>query len=342
MQIIICVLIQVLYMLFVCLFVCSFVGLFVFSSDAREYAFQQLQASLAGKDLELAKCQHQLSSLVGETAELRRQHSREGINMDYLKNIMFQFMTFPNNSSEKNSLVPVLAMLLQFTPAEMVEIHEASNRSEVQSWSLFGGAAQSPAAVPMKKPQSHRTAASPSPISPSGAASANKGGSRNSTTPGSKTVTAAVRATHADGGANNRKSAQSAGSSSSSSSRIGHMGTVGDNSKEAQNSNYMNRNGGQEQQVMSTGQNTNTSSNSLASIDSDQELQQKLNQMTSHDILSVSLSYDEADTASENSPVASQKQPLNELQQRQQQQQQQGVHSLEIQDHKSNVISHTV
>ena len=35
--------------------------------------------------------------------------------MDYLKNIVVQYMSFPVQSSEKISLIPVIAMLLQFT-----------------------------------------------------------------------------------------------------------------------------------------------------------------------------------------------------------------------------------
>lgn len=274
-----------------------------------------MQASLAAKDLELAKCQHQLSSLIVETTELRRQHSREGINMDYLKNIMFQFMTFPNNSSEKNSLVPVLAMLLQFTPAEMVEIHEASNRSEVQSWSLFGSTGQSPAAVPMKKPQSHRTAASPSPLPQS---------ARNGSHSAVKTPVGRTATILQNGGAESKSSlsaVRGSNSNSNSSSRFGHMSTGGSNDKSPQrgiiidnsnndnNINNSNRNAGQrryaQQATMSAEQ--HASSNSLTSADSsDQELQQKLNQMTSHDILNVSLSYDDVDTpVNSNSPEAS-------------------------------------
>lgn len=234
--------------------------------------------------------------------------------MDYLKNIMFQFMTFPNNSSEKNSLVPVLAMLLQFTPAEMVEIHEASNRSEVQSWSLFGSTGQSPAAVPMKKPQSHRTAASPSPLPQS----ARNGSHSAVQTPVGRTATILQ-----NGGAESKSSlsAVRGSNSNSSSSRFGHMSTGGskdkspqrgiiiDNSNNDNNNNNNNRNAGQrryaQQATMSAEQ--HASSNSLTSADSsDQELQQKLNQMTSHDILNVSLSYDDVDTpVNSNSPEAS-------------------------------------
>lgn len=46
--------------------------------------------------------------------------------MDYLKNIILQYISFPPASPEKNSLLPVLALLLQFSPAELKIAEEAS------------------------------------------------------------------------------------------------------------------------------------------------------------------------------------------------------------------------
>jgi hypothetical protein len=46
--------------------------------------------------------------------------------MDYLKNIVLQYMSFPPASPERNSLVPVLALLLQFSPTELKAAEEAS------------------------------------------------------------------------------------------------------------------------------------------------------------------------------------------------------------------------
>lgn len=59
-------------------------------NDTRELAFAQLQGKLAARDLELARTQQALAALQGEAGELRRTHQREGINMDYLKNIVIQ------------------------------------------------------------------------------------------------------------------------------------------------------------------------------------------------------------------------------------------------------------
>lgn len=95
-------------------------------SDSREYAFQQLQRVLAGKDMELAAYQEKFSSLMAEVEELRRVSRRESVNMDYLKNVILQYMTFPIQSAERVSLVPVIAMLLQFNPKEMQEVDKAT------------------------------------------------------------------------------------------------------------------------------------------------------------------------------------------------------------------------
>lgn len=53
-------------------------------------AFQRLQATLETKDLELAKLQQAHGDVVSELVELRRVKKRENINMDYLKNVIFQ------------------------------------------------------------------------------------------------------------------------------------------------------------------------------------------------------------------------------------------------------------
>eukprot|EP01038_Epipyxis_sp_PR26KG_P005758 gene5758-7949_t len=95
-------------------------------SDTREVAFQQLQKALATKDFDLARSQQSLLELTTEVMELRRTHQRDGINMDYLKNVIIQYMTFPLQSSEKMSLVPVIAMLLQFNAKELAEVQKVN------------------------------------------------------------------------------------------------------------------------------------------------------------------------------------------------------------------------
>ena len=86
--------------------------------DTRETAFQQLQEKLSLKDLQLAQLQTANSGLQAEVAQLSRVAKREGVNMDYLKNVVLQYITFPLGSPERESLVPVIAMLLQFSTEE--------------------------------------------------------------------------------------------------------------------------------------------------------------------------------------------------------------------------------
>ena len=63
--------------------------------DSREIAFLQIQEVLAAKDLDLAAIQQSHTKLEAEVTDLRRTSRREGINMDYLKNIILQYMKLP-------------------------------------------------------------------------------------------------------------------------------------------------------------------------------------------------------------------------------------------------------
>jgi hypothetical protein len=94
--------------------------------DSREFAFLQLQKSLADRDFELADAVQKYSALNAEVESLRRVSRRENVNMDYLKNIILQFMTFPVTSPERISLIPVIATLLQFNPKEIVEVDKVA------------------------------------------------------------------------------------------------------------------------------------------------------------------------------------------------------------------------
>jgi hypothetical protein len=49
---------------------------------------------LASKDFELAQAQQNLHALGQEVLELRKVKQREGINMDYLKNVVLQVSVF--------------------------------------------------------------------------------------------------------------------------------------------------------------------------------------------------------------------------------------------------------
>jgi hypothetical protein len=65
----------------------------------------------------------------------------------------FQYMTFPAQSSEKMSLVPVLAMLLQFSAKELSAVQRVAILEPAQTsiWGSFGlgGESKSPLAMPV-------------------------------------------------------------------------------------------------------------------------------------------------------------------------------------------------
>jgi chromosome segregation ATPase len=122
-------------------------------TDSRQIAFEQLQQSLAERDLELGNAHALLSEVSAEVTDLRRAHMREGINMDYLKNIVVQYMSFPVASSERMSLIPVIAMLLQFSSRELTDVHKA-NRDAVGGggvMSMWGVSLNSPDALQSTK-----------------------------------------------------------------------------------------------------------------------------------------------------------------------------------------------
>ena len=53
-----------------------------------------------------------------EIAELRRQNKREGLDLTYLKNVILGGFE-SGELSTRSSMLPVLARLLEFSPAEL-------------------------------------------------------------------------------------------------------------------------------------------------------------------------------------------------------------------------------
>ncbi|TMW63840.1 hypothetical protein Poli38472_002781 [Pythium oligandrum] len=71
-----------------------------------------------------------------ELAAMVQTQRREGVNMEYLKNVIVQYMSFTPGSSQQTRLVPVITTLLQFTAADIKEIKKASRRSSWASWGM--------------------------------------------------------------------------------------------------------------------------------------------------------------------------------------------------------------
>jgi hypothetical protein len=70
-----------------------------------------------------------------EMTALMRTQRRNGVNMEYLKNVVVQYMSFRPGSSHQKRLVPVISTLLQFTNEDMKEIKKSMNlRSSSWGW----------------------------------------------------------------------------------------------------------------------------------------------------------------------------------------------------------------
>jgi NADH:ubiquinone oxidoreductase subunit E len=67
--------------------------------------------------------EEQERALKSEIRELERAKKREGLNIDYLKAVVVNFLT----SAEQQSMLPVLAQLLQFSPEDISKVNEKYN-----------------------------------------------------------------------------------------------------------------------------------------------------------------------------------------------------------------------
>lgn len=91
---------------------------------------------------EIDKLRAEKQSQTQELTALLQTQRREGVNMEYLKNVVVQYMSFRPGSSQQTRLIPVLTTLLQFTAQDISEIKKASaNRRS--SWANWGVSASS-------------------------------------------------------------------------------------------------------------------------------------------------------------------------------------------------------
>ena len=108
--------------------------------DSFKISFKKLQETLAQKDLECARLSAAHASLTSESVGLRRVQQREGCNLEYLKNVVVDYLSFPPwAASEKNSLERVLATLLAFSLQDRKKIkegREGGRRGGLASWLL--------------------------------------------------------------------------------------------------------------------------------------------------------------------------------------------------------------
>jgi hypothetical protein len=63
----------------------------------------------------------------------RRIRLQDGVNMEYLRNIVLKYMSLKTERSQRLQLVPALASLLDFSKVELAGVVGA-NKERVQSW----------------------------------------------------------------------------------------------------------------------------------------------------------------------------------------------------------------
>ncbi|OQS01470.1 hypothetical protein ACHHYP_00746 [Achlya hypogyna] len=103
---------------------------------SRDQEVAALAADVAAKQAEVDALRAQSKVMEDEIAVLLRTERREGVNMEYLKNVVVQFMSFRPGSSQQMKLIPVLSTLLQFSPHDMDEVKAATRRST--AWTSWG------------------------------------------------------------------------------------------------------------------------------------------------------------------------------------------------------------
>ncbi|RHY80900.1 hypothetical protein DYB26_002015 [Aphanomyces astaci] len=139
------------------------------TSRSREQEFAELTAAFEQVRLQNAQLIQDKEALEDDIAHLVRTERREGVNMEYLKNVVVQFMSFRPGSSQQLKLIPVLSVLLQFTPEDMDEVQASTKQASswTSSWSekkpVRNINAPSPIVIPpRKKVGSPRSLNSPS------------------------------------------------------------------------------------------------------------------------------------------------------------------------------------
>ncbi|NXS89021.1 GCC1 protein, partial [Erpornis zantholeuca] len=96
-----------------------------------EVQLHQLQGrALAEED----KHREEVAALRGEIQKNCRDRSREGANLEYLKNVVYRFLTLPDARGRQQTLTAILA-ILHFSPEEKLSIAKSSAHG---SWWLHG------------------------------------------------------------------------------------------------------------------------------------------------------------------------------------------------------------
>jgi hypothetical protein len=104
------------------------------ASDA-DHRVKRLQEMLRAKEVLQTQLQQQIAELQKLNGEYERDLRRvEGANLEYLKNVMVRYM----ETGEHEALFPVIATILQFSPAEVERVKKRRTRGGVLGLLPFG------------------------------------------------------------------------------------------------------------------------------------------------------------------------------------------------------------
>ena len=123
--------------------------------EIRDRMIECLTQKLEEGDGNLASAEIVVEKKEDEVEHLARVHRREGVNMDYLKSTVVQYLAKPPGSSERSALLPVLATLLQFDAEDYKAIE--SGKDKVSWWgdiipTIISGPNQQPSSLPPSMP----------------------------------------------------------------------------------------------------------------------------------------------------------------------------------------------
>lgn len=145
-------------------------------SRAQAMQLQEMTDQLQEAYRHIQRLQEEKQNHDHELTALMQTQRREGVNMEYLKNVVVQYMSFRPGSSQQARLVPVLSTLLQFSAGDMREIKNASNARR-SSWTSWGSETKDYKPILDGKGQRHST------IPPSPAGSGTTTGSLSDSMP---------------------------------------------------------------------------------------------------------------------------------------------------------------
>ena len=138
--------------------------------ESRDLAVQRMIQTLVGRDGEMADMEVKYDSVKRQLDEYSRMQRRNDVNVDYLKGVLVKYLSLPSGSSERKSLLSVIATLLQFGPEDYQTIETGYHQT---SWfwgavapKEIGAKRSTPTKPPAAKPNS-APAAPPPPQKPS-------------------------------------------------------------------------------------------------------------------------------------------------------------------------------